>query len=112
MSSKSIEVPSGNTSSEFVHNELSNNDLDRPIALRKGVISCTKYPIYNFVSYKGLSPSFFGLLLPILPTYKFPTTYKKLSNYQNGGLLFREIQALEKNGIWEISEIPNGKKSS
>ena len=60
MSSKSIEVPSGNTSSEFVHNELSNNDLDRPIALRKGVISCTKYPIYNFVSYKGLSPSFLG----------------------------------------------------
>ena len=33
-------------------------DLDIPIALRKGVISCTQHPISNFVAYEHLSPSF------------------------------------------------------
>lgn len=31
------------------------NDLDIPIALRKGVRSCTQYPISNFVRYDHLS---------------------------------------------------------
>lgn len=35
-----------------------NDDLDFPIALRKGVRACTKHPIGNFVSYKALSPSY------------------------------------------------------
>ena len=87
MSSKSIEVPSGNTSSEFVHNELSNNDRYRPIALRKGVGSYADHMICNFVSYEGLPPSFQAFVTNLL-TNRFPTIYKKLSNHLNGGLLF------------------------
>ena len=33
-------------------------DLDLPIVVRKGVRSCTQYPISNFVSYDSLSPSY------------------------------------------------------
>lgn len=34
------------------------NDFDRPIAIRKGVRSCVRYPLTNFVSYQSLSPSY------------------------------------------------------
>ena len=34
------------------------NDLDVPIAFRKGVRSCTTHPIVDFVSYERLSPQF------------------------------------------------------
>ena len=33
------------------------DDLDIPIATRKGVRSCTQHPISKFVSYSRLSPS-------------------------------------------------------
>lgn len=33
------------------------DDIDLPIALKKGVRSCVKYPIVNYVSYNALSPS-------------------------------------------------------
>ena len=35
---------------------LESNDLDVPIALRKGVRSCAQHPISNFVSYLHLYP--------------------------------------------------------
>ena len=54
-SPRSLGISQGNTQFD---SKLSNNDLDCPIALRKGVRSCTNHPIYNFVSYEGLSPSF------------------------------------------------------
>ena len=57
-SSRSIEISPSNTSSKSTSIEISNDDLNHPIALRKGVRSYTSHPIYNFVSYEGLSPSF------------------------------------------------------
>ncbi|RVX10421.1 Retrovirus-related Pol polyprotein from transposon TNT 1-94 [Vitis vinifera] len=56
------------------------DDLDQPIALRKGVRSCTQHPI------KALQQ----------PEWKTAVQ--------------EEIQALEKNGTWEISELPEGKR--
>ena len=41
------------------------NDLDVPIAVRKGVRSCTQHPISNFVSYSHLSPSYKAFLSKI-----------------------------------------------
>ncbi|WP_217833318.1 hypothetical protein, partial [Picosynechococcus sp. PCC 7002] len=32
--------------------------LDLPIALRKGTKSCTRYPMYSFLSYNNLSSKF------------------------------------------------------
>ena len=50
-SSKSIEISPSTTNSKSGNIEISNDDLNCPIALRKGVRSCTSHPIYNFVSY-------------------------------------------------------------
>ena len=36
-------------------NETDLNELDIPIALRKGTTSCTKHPISNFLGYSHLS---------------------------------------------------------
>ena len=51
-----------NPRSESPHNSIQEtevydtpNDLDMPIALRKGVRSCTQHPISNFISYNKLS---------------------------------------------------------
>ncbi|KAK0578234.1 hypothetical protein LWI29_007138 [Acer saccharum] len=49
--SPSLDIP-GNTSQTDIS---INDDLDIPIALRKGVRSCTQHLISNFVSYDGLS---------------------------------------------------------
>ncbi|KAL5566604.1 hypothetical protein UlMin_029768 [Ulmus minor] len=57
--SNSSEIPQGNKDSDTsVHNELQNNNINLPIAKRKGVRPCTNHPIYNFLSYNGLSPVF------------------------------------------------------
>ena len=50
---------SGNNNSHNDSNDMTSyTDLDVPIAIRKGVRECTKHPIYNFVSYEGLSPEY------------------------------------------------------
>ena len=47
---------SGNNNSHNDSNDITSyTDLDGPIAIRKGVRKCTKHPIYNFMSYEGLS---------------------------------------------------------
>ncbi|KAK3028554.1 hypothetical protein RJ639_039076 [Escallonia herrerae] len=53
------EVIQGNLDSSSSTDDLCLlNDLNKPIAHRKGVRSCTKLPISQFVSHEKLSPSF------------------------------------------------------
>lgn len=53
----------GNPESSSIPSESQGDDLDVPIAIRKKDRSCTKHPIYNFISYDGLSPGFHALPL-------------------------------------------------
>ena len=67
-SPRSLGISQGNTQFD---SKLSNNDLDCPIALRKGVRSCTnlmKDCLQVFVC-----------LLPVLIRYKFPIRFMKQS---------------------------------
>ena len=41
------------------------DDSNIPIALRKGVRSCTSHPISKFVSYEGLSPTYHAFVSAI-----------------------------------------------
>ena len=50
-------VSSKPCSSSNINHEESRSDLDVPIAFRKGVRSCTKHLMSNFMSYKNLSSS-------------------------------------------------------
>lgn len=63
----SSECPSNNQTDscqpvQFISNSSfeSYDDLNIPIATPKGVRSCTKHPIFNYVSFKNLSPFFFA----------------------------------------------------
>lgn len=47
-SSRSESVAKGNSNLEYYH-KSANDDLNQTIVVRKGVRSCTKHPIYNFV---------------------------------------------------------------
>ena len=51
-----MEFESVLTVPDLVEPIFDNSDL--PIAVRKGVRSCTKHPISNFISYEKLSPTF------------------------------------------------------
>ncbi|KAL3512094.1 hypothetical protein ACH5RR_024811 [Cinchona calisaya] len=52
----------GNVSSNLDSAPTSPSIDDIPIALRKGKRACTDHPIYNFVSYKKLSPSHYAFV--------------------------------------------------
>ena len=56
LTSSGDEGPSPSTSIPILVSST-NNELDIPIALRKGTRKCTKHPFSNFVSYSCLSPS-------------------------------------------------------
>ncbi|KAA0052320.1 reverse transcriptase [Cucumis melo var. makuwa] len=56
-----VKIETSNNEAEQGHTgKLDEYDpsLDIPIALRKGTKSCTKHPIYNYVSYDNLSLQF------------------------------------------------------
>ena len=56
---KSLVERGRNTVSEDTSTvSIDDEDLHWPIALRKGVRACTKHPLQNYISYKGLSLKF------------------------------------------------------
>ncbi|RVW90198.1 Retrovirus-related Pol polyprotein from transposon TNT 1-94 [Vitis vinifera] len=86
------------------------DDLDQPIALRKGVRSCTQHPISNHVSYGKLSQNFQAFITS-LEDDRIPSNIQEaLQQPEWKTAIQEEIQALEKNGTWEISELPEGKR--
>ena len=50
-----MELPAHQESDPGTGNELNINDLDIPVALRKGPRSCTEHPISKFLAYSHLS---------------------------------------------------------
>ena len=87
------------------------DDLDLPIASRKGVHSCTKYPMSTYVSYDKLSPTFLAFTsqlylvdIPknVLEALRVPKWRKPIK---------KEMIALEKNQTWEVTGLPKEKKT-
>lgn len=78
------------------------SELDLPIALRKGTRSCTQHPISASISYTGISPTY-SVSLSTMDAYSLPKTVKEAQ--ANPGwrkAMFEELEALEKNGTWEL----------
>ncbi|RVX10668.1 Retrovirus-related Pol polyprotein from transposon TNT 1-94 [Vitis vinifera] len=99
----SLDVPSVTPNNDF-------DDLDQPIALRKGVRSCTQHPINNHVSYGKLSQNFQAFITS-LEDDRIPSNIQEaLQQPEWKTTVQEEIQALEKNGTWEISELPESKR--
>ncbi|RVW70009.1 Retrovirus-related Pol polyprotein from transposon RE1 [Vitis vinifera] len=86
------------------------DDSTLPIALRKGVRRCTDHPIGNYVTYEGLSPSYRAFATSLDDT-QVPNTIQeafKISEWKKA--VQDEIDALEKNGTWTITDLPVGKR--
>ncbi|RVX10878.1 Retrovirus-related Pol polyprotein from transposon TNT 1-94 [Vitis vinifera] len=86
------------------------DDSTLPIALSKGVRRCTDHPIGNYVTYEGLSPSYRAFSTSLDDT-QVPNTIQeafKISKWKKA--VQDEIDALEKNGTWTITDLPVGKR--
>ncbi|RVX18786.1 Retrovirus-related Pol polyprotein from transposon TNT 1-94 [Vitis vinifera] len=87
------------------------DDSTLPIALRKGVRRCIDHPIGNYVTYEGLSPSYRAFATSLDDT-QVPNTIQeafKISEWKKA--VQDEIDALEKNGTWTITDLPLGRGS-
>ena len=83
-------------------------DLDLPIAIRKGVRSCTQHPIAKFVSYHKLSLKHKSFLSS-LDSIAIPKTVEEvLQNQHWVQAMQEEMRALEKNNTKETVPRPKG----
>ena len=105
-------IPGSNApnSDGTVDSELENDTLNMPIAWRKGVRSCTQHPIGNFISYDKLSPTFRAFTSKITEI-QVPRDIQEAFKYPKWkAAVDEEVRALAKNGTWEITDLPRGKK--
>ncbi|KAK9217910.1 hypothetical protein WN943_006540 [Citrus x changshan-huyou] len=101
---------SGNISSPK-HSSTFFPDLYLPIAHRKGTRTCTKHPIARYVSYEKLSNKqrAFTTKISQIP---IPKTIKEALDHPDWKLaVLEEMNALKKNGTWEIVDLPKEKKT-
>lgn len=68
--------------------------------------TCTSHPIYNFVSYKSLSPGFQPFITK-LDEIQIPNTIQEALKVPKWkATISEENCALERNKTWEISNLP------
>ena len=86
------------------------SDSHWPITVRKGTrVTRNPHPIYNFLSYHRLSPSY-GSFVFSLSSLTIPSTVHVTLDHPGWRqAMIDEIQALENNGIWELVTLPPGK---
>ena len=105
---------SGKSVSDLFLTENEYIDSDQPIALRKGVRECRdrpRYPMCKFISYEGLSPGFRSFTVNISKIQVPNSIHEALKVPEWRAAVWEEVRALEKNGTWEMSDLPNGKNT-
>ncbi|KAG2406196.1 Retrovirus-related Pol polyprotein from transposon RE1 Retro element 1 [Vigna angularis] len=87
------------------------SDDNWPIALRKGIRSTRNpYPIYNFVSYHNLSPTYFSFVSSLSSTKVPNNIHEALVHSGWRQAMVDEMKALEHNGTWDLVPLPPDKK--
>ncbi|XP_074335810.1 retrovirus-related Pol polyprotein from transposon RE1 isoform X1 [Apium graveolens] len=84
--------------------------MDLPIALRKGVRTCTHHPIQNHLSYAKLSPRFRAFVTKIDQVSIPNSVQEALQIPEWKTATLEEMRALEKNKTWKITTLPPGKR--
>ncbi|GAA0149543.1 transmembrane signal receptor [Lithospermum erythrorhizon] len=90
-------------------NELG-NDLDIPIALRKGTRNCVKYPISMFVSYSNLASTFKAFITSLSSVIVPRNIEEALKILEWKVAVYEEMKALEKNETWNLVTLPREKR--
>jgi len=86
-------------------------DIDDPVAIRKPVRSCTKHPMSNFISYSNLSSSL-SAFTSKLSSVEIPKSVQvalEIPKWRE--VVLEEMKALEKNKTWNVTTLPDGKKT-
>ncbi|EOY17116.1 Cysteine-rich RLK (RECEPTOR-like protein kinase) 8 [Theobroma cacao] len=91
--------------------ETQPNEWDIPIALRKGVRSCTQHPISNYLSYSQLSGAFRALTEKIEGDEIPKNVQEAFEKPEWRAAVLEEMRALKKNETWDVVELPEGKSS-
>ena len=94
-----------------VNVEQSETELDIPIAIKKGVRSCTSHPIAKFISYHRLSENYRAFSSSLSNLVIPKTIQEAWSNPNWKHAVLEEMSALKKNQTWEIVNLPKGKKT-
>jgi len=91
---------------------LDHDDLNWPIDIRKGTRSTRNpHPIYNFLSYHRVSPSYFSFISSV-SSITIPKIVKEALDHPGWRqAMISEMQALEHNKTWELVPLPFGKKT-
>ncbi|XP_062114174.1 uncharacterized protein LOC133825214 [Humulus lupulus] len=87
-----------------------NTNLDLPIALRKVTRTCTKYPIAKCISYNHLSKHHRAFIANISELVVPRNILEALDDPNWNLAVMEEMNALIKNGTWEIVRVPKGTK--
>ena len=85
-------------------------DLDLLIALRKGTRAYTKHPISKYISYSNLSDNYRALTINISILVAPRNIQEALDEPSWKLVVFEEMNALKKNGTWEVVDLPREKK--
>ena len=81
------------------------SDLDIPIVIRKGVRTCTKHPLSNFVSYHRLSPSYKAFITNLILESIPYNIQEALRDPQWRKAIFMKMRSLYKTKTWEVVEL-------
>ena len=85
------------------------SDLDRPIAKRKGVRSCTQHPLHYYLTYTSLSPTYRAFITS-LEQIQIPNSVQEaLGEPEWRAATLEELRAHEKNETWTLTNLPLGK---
>ena len=82
------------------------DDSELPIALRKGVRSCTKHPIGNYIAYEKLLPPY-STFVSTLDDTQAPSFVQEALNIPTWKQALQdEIRELESNNTCILSKLP------
>ena len=93
----------------FITNDNS-NDLDIPIAIRKGKHSCTSHPMSKYLSYGKLSKKYNAFIFKISNLHVLRNIQEALNDPDWKSAVMEEMNALRKNGTWEVVNLPIDQK--
>ncbi|KAF3777274.1 Copia protein [Nymphaea thermarum] len=85
-----------------------NEELELPIALRKGTRSCTSHPIHRFVSYANLGASYKCFIISLSKVVIPRSVNEAREDPKWLQAMTEEMGALAKNNTWEVVDIPRG----